>query len=276
MIFEEAMKHVQDGTATSDEREFVKSQLRLADAALGAQSAFNFDEAVKHVKNGTATEEEKRYVKKRLLEASDALSGRPKLNFEEALAHVQNGTATDEEKEFVKREVEEIDSLIDDGTRGKDMPIAAASREQIKRAKKSFKWRYIFVPICSIVAVVLAIGAILGGVFGFAASSATKQMKFDKNACIKAAKDFAIENQHEIFNVDADTFNASNLTIEEVDRHFYYNDRNIGDSYYIYEIEMEASTLLSDSFHPKKIEIEIKCEVDTRTGAVKLRAYEID
>lgn len=279
MTFEEAMKHFKDGTATPEEREYIKRQLSLADEALNGKSkpAIEFEQALSHVQDGTATEEERQFIQEQMLVAKEVMDSRTEMNFEEAMKHVQDGTATEEEDEFVKAELKDINRIFSDIERRRATPIPEASREQVKQAKKSFKWRYIVVPMCVILIGIIAIGAVLGGVFGFAASSAKSAMKYDKNACINIARQYTADNFENLFHsVPAEGGMANYMKVEEMDKHFRYNGMQLGKSYYVFEIELEGKTLIATSHSVKSVELTVKYEIDTRNGSVRLLECDID
>ena len=102
------------------------------------------------------------------------------MNYEEAFKNYENGTATEEEKAFVKAELEKakaLSSIIDDDKVVETpSPIAEADVEEIKTAKKQFKIKHLLFALGAVAMLIAMVGAVLGGVFGYAASSAKKQM----------------------------------------------------------------------------------------------------
>ncbi len=232
----------------------------------------NFEEVLKKVKAGTATPEEIEFVQQRVLQARRALSGEPQIDFDEALAHVEDGSATDEERKYVEAQISEF---LSDDSRMASAPIKEASGDDVKKAKKSFKKRYIIIPVCVLLVIIVALGAILGGVFGFAASSANKNMKFGLEHCKQSALDYVLANQQN-FGVDPGTFKANQIRVEDVDRQFHYNDKKLGSSYYYYEIDVECSALIGAGMRPGVIELEVELRVNTVTGNVELIKYDID
>ena len=94
------------------------------------------------------------------------------MNFDDAFKHCQEGVATEEEKQFVKEQLAKANEFLKSESIRDESPVKEADVEDVRKAKKKFKWQYIVIPICSIVCVLLVIAAILGGVFGSAASYA--------------------------------------------------------------------------------------------------------
>ncbi len=184
------------------------------------------------------------------------------MNFDEAFKHVQEGTATDEEKRYVADQLEAASRLLKDDVQLVNPPIAQADHDDIKKAKKKFKWRYIVIPVTVIICVVVAIGAILGGVFGSAAGYAKQNMKYGKSACIDMAIAKVVQDAGTFYGVEID---PSRVIVKRGDTHkdFQYNSFNIKNSYYCYYIELEANVV---SPNGRFVELEYEIKVDTRRG----------
>ncbi len=314
MNFEEVLQKVKAGTATDEERAFFEKRLEEARSALSGKRPLDFDEALSHVQDGTATEEEREYVTSRLADAtaflgSSAAEETPEeevldeenaaeedisdvsaekknapeneensaLEFEEALDHVQQGTATEREKLYVKSQMAAANAFFSNDFRRSGAPVREASGAEVKKAKKSFKMRYIVIPICVVMVVILAVGAILGGVFGFAASSAHKNMTISRDECKQLAKQYVLDRQRQIFvELEQTTFNADQLYIEDDERHFNYNEHDLSASYYSYEIEVKGRLFVEGGVRKPVVEIEVKVEVNSKTGNIYVLERDID
>lgn len=109
----------------------------------------------------------------------------------------------------------------------------------------------IIITLCVIFGAVIIVGAILGGVFGYAADSANRAAKYGQDECVRAAIAFAdVKYGIKI----GGTFEVVGNSVH---RDFRYNGRKPGDSYYTYEIELRSITKDGRS-------VEIELEVDTR------------
>ena len=300
MNFEEALKKVKAGTATADERAFVEQRMAEAQCALAGDEPLDFDEALAHVQAGTATDEEREYVKQQLADAAAVLRSDADedeeseaapavedeyvpeesieanegdgahVDFEDALEHVQAGTATEQEKLYVTSQMAAANAFFSNDFRRSGAPVREASGAEVKKAKKSFKMRYIIIPVCVVLVAILAVGAILGGVFGFAATSAKNNMTISREECIQTAKMYVFNNQDRLFvGLAENTFGLEQLYIEDVERQFNYNGRNLGASYYSYEIEVKGRAALASERHPI-LEIEVKVRVNTATRNVEV------
>ncbi len=280
MNFEEAMRKVKAGTATPEERELVIAKLAQADAALCGKKPIDFDEALAHVQDGTATDEEREYVKAQFEEATSILNASPaetsgeeiadvqpsseqedsSIEFEEALEHVQKGTATEQEKLYVKSQTAAANALFNDNSRVRSAFIKEASGEDVRKAKKSFKKRYVFIPLCVLLAVIVALGAILGGVFGYAASSANKNIKYKEAQCKAIAIDYVLAHQ----SYDEVVFEKQDLWIDDCEKEFRYNSKNLGASSYYFEITVEGKKF--EAMFEYELEVELR--INTTTGNV--------
>ena len=183
------------------------------------------------------------------------------MNFDEAFKHYPAGVATEEEKKFGKEQLAKANEFLQNESVREESPFKEADAEDVKKAKKKFKWQYFIIPICSLVCALAVIAAILGGVFGSAASYAKKSAVYSKSACIDIAKAKAFE-----FVSDSNNFTYVNVAskddfkTEDVDADFNYNGKDLKNSYYTYIIELEV----------KRSDFEIKIEVDTRNGDCKV------
>lgn len=181
------------------------------------------------------------------------------MNFYEAFEHCKNGVATEEEKQYVKQQLEKANEFLNSESVREDSPVKEADVEEVKKAKKKFKWQYVVIPVCSLIGVLMAIAAILGGVFGSAASYAKKSVAFSKVECAELAKDKAYEfvtdrSLPSILGVTS----KDDFVVDDMDREFNYSGSDIKNSYYSWIVELEA------------YDFEIKIEVDTRNGNCKV------
>lgn len=299
MNFEETIKKIKAGTASPDERAFVISRISRADEALNGKSAIDFDKAVEHLRDGTATDVEREYVKAQLDEAMELMrspvetnkrdgqsdQSEPKIEyfdeneaqkpatieFDAALEHVQKGIASEQEKLYVMSQTAAANALFSDSSRATSAPVKEASGEDVKKAKKSFKKRYVLIPLCVLIAVIVALGAILGGVFGFAASSANKNIKFDQSQCKQLAIDYVFANQLDIPGVTV-AFEKNDLWIDDCEKEFRYNSKNLGESSYYYKITVEGRKF--DGLF--KYELEVDLLINTKTGNIGVDKTEFD
>lgn len=182
------------------------------------------------------------------------------MNFDEAFKHYQDGTASEEEKAYVKEQLKLAnDFLADDDAKMSSAPCKEAEKEDVKKAKKKFKWRYIVIPVCTIIGILLAVGAILGGVFGSAASYAKSSAQYKRYECVEIAREKAFEFLQDATMPMATTIKSSSeLELDDVDLEFNYNGRHLQNSYYSYFVEFDFYN------------VEIELEVDTRTGNCKV------
>lgn len=178
------------------------------------------------------------------------------MNFEDAFNNYKNGTATEEEKAYVKEQICLANALID-GDEKRGANFVEADAETVKKAKKKFKWQYVVVPLCAFVGTLIAIAAILGGVFGSAASYAKKQIMFDRAACSEIAKAEAFRYQQN-GKLATTAQSADDFVVKDTDAEFNYNFHDITTSYYTCYVKLY--------FEDEKA---VYIEVDTRTGDVK-------
>lgn len=184
------------------------------------------------------------------------------MNFEEAFAHYKDGIATEEEKEFVKEQLAIANKVVADDEKRTPAQFVEASNDDVKKAKKKFKLRYIVIPAISIVCVLLVVAAILGGVFGSAATYASKAVAYSKFECKEAAY------SHVLTLVENGKLPTpiGEIEIDDVDREFNYVAHDITKSYYSYYVELEYDGAVRSG--EGRQEIEVIVEIDTRTLAI--------
>ena len=157
--------------------------------------------------------------------------------------------------------MEIANAFVADDEKRQSVPVAEASDDDVKKAKKKFKWRYVVIPALSLICTLLAIAAILGGVFGSAASYAKDAAVYKKAACVDIARQKAYE-----FVTESPTYSfvvvngKEDFQVDDIEPDFNYNGKNIKSSYYAYIIELEV----------KRYDFDIEIEVDTRTGDCKV------
>lgn len=181
------------------------------------------------------------------------------MDFEEAFAHYKEGTATPEETELVKTEIAKakaISELIDEERIVVEpAPVNEVEKEDVKKAKKQFKHKFVIIALCSFVAFILVAGAILGGVFGFAATSANKSIEYGKEQCVDIAIAKFVEMYNDTKFAGVPSITANDCFVEDVDKDFHVESK-LKNSFYTYEIEIEA------------IGRECTMRIDTRTGEI--------
>ncbi len=180
------------------------------------------------------------------------------MNYEDAFKHYQEGTASQEERDYVLDELAKakaLSSLMDDERLAiTPAPISEADAADIKLAKKQFKAKYIATALLSACAVLLSIGAILGGVFGSAASYAKKQVVYGKDECTELAKTYLTEFLNDdVMGAPLFTVSRDDLAIDDVDSDFHF-EASIKESFYSYAVELKFN------------DEEYKVNVDTRNG----------
>ena len=120
------------------------------------------------------------------------------MNYEDAFRHYREGTATDEEKAFVLDEIAKakaLSSLLDDeGLAVKPAPIKEAEAKDVKDAKHRMIMRRVLGGLIAVVVIIIALGAILGGVFGSAAAYARDNVVLERTEAITVAEDYAREH----------------------------------------------------------------------------------
>ena len=120
------------------------------------------------------------------------------MNYEEAFRHYREGTATEEEKAFVQEEIAKakaLSSLMDDqGLAVKPAPIKEADAKEVKDAKQHLVWKRVLAGLLAVIVLLVALGAILGGVFGSAAAYANDNIAVSRTEARDIAAEFAMED----------------------------------------------------------------------------------
>lgn len=189
------------------------------------------------------------------------------MNYDDAFKHYKEGTANDEEKEFVKQEIAKARALAslleDDSVSANAAEIKRADAEEIKAAKKEFSWRGMLIGLIAMIVLIVAVGVVLGCVFGAAAGYANDSIAVTKEAAVEYAKAAAYADATDPSNFGPAVFVGDNTFFldekySDIDRKFNI-EANLQQSYYTYSIEVKG-------YDENGFEWEYKIGVDTRTG----------
>lgn len=161
------------------------------------------------------------------------------MKFDEAYDKVLKGTATEEEKEFVREQVrkaEQIENLMKAENRA---PVTVpADTATIKKARKQMTVKGAgLVLLIVVVALLVVAGAVCGGIFGTAVSSAKKAETIDNvyaEALAETAAVGYIENNRGSVVVDT--------LITDFDKDLEINASRLRDSIYVYYIDVHIMT----------------------------------
>lgn len=177
------------------------------------------------------------------------------MNFDEAFKHYREGVAAPEEIELVRDEIAKakaLSSLFDDeGLAVTPAPVSEVDKEELKKAKRHFRIKVLIAVTASIIVALLIIAAVLGGVFGSAATYANDKIEYNKQQGLDIAKDALVEFLAE----KGIATDKNEIECEDIDKDFNY-EVPIEDSYYTYRYKLEIE------------ECEYKIEVDSRDGEV--------
>ncbi len=154
------------------------------------------------------------------------------MKFEELYQKYIDGTATDSEKAYVEEEIEKAKKLsaIIDSQDAKRV-IAPVEKEEVQKAKKLFTLRSIITIVAvSLIALVVVAGAVCGGIFGTAVTSAKNLSHFETtNEAGECAKRYIVNHLND---------NGS-LIVNEIDRDLIMNV-GLNKAYYSYEVEIQS------------------------------------
>lgn len=184
------------------------------------------------------------------------------MDFEKAYEHFLNGTATEEEAEFVKTEIaklKRIETILSDNPSERPT-IEKTDREQVKKAKKQYTVKTFALTLSIVVISILIIaGAVCGGVFGTAVTSANASLNISdaqaKQLAIDYAKDYAEQN-----------FSFANISavVTDFDKELKI-EPSLTRSRYIYYIEVKVSAAL-----------ELEMSIDAKSGFITLVDVDIE
>lgn len=189
------------------------------------------------------------------------------MNYDDAFKHYKEGTANDEEKEFVKQEIAKARALAslleDDSVSANAAEIKRADAEEIKAAKKEFSWRGMLIGLIAMIVLIVAVGVVLGCVFGAAAGYANDSIAVTKETAVEYAKAAAYADATDPNKFGQAVFVGDNTFFldekySDIDRKFNI-EANLQQSYYTYSIEVKG-------YDENGFEWEYKIGVDTRTG----------
>ncbi len=191
------------------------------------------------------------------------------MNYEDAFRHYREGTATDEEKAFVLDEIAKakaLSSLLDDeGLAVKPAPIKEAEAKDVKDAKHRMIMRRVLGGLIAVVVILLALGAILGGVFGSAAAYARGNVVLERTEAITVAEDYAREHAEKNGFVVSHAF--SDLP-RDVDEDFNF-ETDLKSSFYSYKVDVTVWTA-------EGYELDYEVVVNAHTGSPSLKELDID
>lgn len=160
------------------------------------------------------------------------------MKFDEAYEKVLNGTATEEEKEYVREQVrkaEKIESLLSEE---REPVTVTADAETIKKARKQVTLKGAFIILIAVIAcLVIAAGAICGGIFGTAVSSAKSAQKID-DAYAEALAE--TEAAAYVYRVTEEETVDSRIT--DFDKDLEINSSRLKSSVYVYYIDVQIVT----------------------------------
>lgn len=195
------------------------------------------------------------------------------MNYEDAFRHYKEGTATEEEKAFVQSEIaraKALSTLLDDqGLTVKSPKIKEADAEEVRKAKTDFLWRRVIVGLLSVVAVLVIIAAVLGGVFGSAATYAKKSVAVNIEEAVILAEEFAY-NDAANFKGTKPFEGENNFMAErvgDIDKKFQF-ENNLKDSYYVYRVEVKGYDTVN------QLEWEYEIDVNAKTGVCSVYKFE--
>ncbi len=160
------------------------------------------------------------------------------MKFEELYKKYQNGTATREERAYVENELamaNEITEIVNSGPQ-----IAKADEDDIKKIKKTFRWKTFFITgIVTTLVIIVVVGIVLGVLFGVSVPAAKKNIKLNRNQAIEIAiaeLEKAASSYGEFLRID-----DCDLDLEI--------ESPLQDSYYKYEIELNTKLGYEITYH---------------------------
>ncbi len=158
------------------------------------------------------------------------------MKFEELYKKYQNGTATREERAYVENELKKAKEVAE--TLNKAPQIAEVGEEDIKKIKKTFRFKTMLIAgivTCAVIVVILAV--VLGVVFGISVPAAKAADNLSEIEAINIAKEALAKSQYGAF-----------VGIDDIDYELEI-ESPLTDSYYRYEIEIETSYGKEVTYH---------------------------
>lgn len=194
------------------------------------------------------------------------------MNYEDAFKHYREGTATEEEKAFVQEEIAKakaLSTLLDDEALAvKPAPIKEADAKEVKEAKHQLIWKRVLAGLLSIVALLVIIGAVLGGVFGSAATYAKDAIVYSKAEAAEIATEFAYNDAVNRFGFTGSVTDFYAESTREIDDRFNF-EGDLKSSYYTYKVEVTGWS--EDGW-----ELEYEISVNSKTGSCSVLELERD
>ena len=193
------------------------------------------------------------------------------MNYEEAFRHYREGTATEEEKAFGQEEIAKakaLSSLMDDqGLAVKPAPIKEADAKEVKDAKQHLVWKRVLAGLLAVIVLLVALGAILGGVFGSAAAYANDNIAVSRAEARDIAAEFAMEDAaRRGYTVEGNGYYVESE--REIDERCNF-EGDLKSSYYSYKGDVTCYT--TDGY-----ELEYEIEVNSHTGSAWVYEFDLD
>ena len=198
------------------------------------------------------------------------------MKYDDAFTHYKDGTANDEEKEFVEQELAKARALVsmldDDSVAARPAEVKRAEAAEVKEAKKQFSWHRLMIGLVAIIVLLVAVGAVLGGVFGAAGAYAKNSVAISSEEAVALAIQAAYEDAVSSKWGATAFVGENNFRLDErpdeVDRKFVLGS-NIKDSYYVYEIDVKGRD-------ENGVEWEYEIDIDARSGGALIVKVEWD
>lgn len=192
------------------------------------------------------------------------------MNFEDSFKHYKDGSATAEEIEYVEEELAKakaLSTLLDDDALTVTPPaLEEADINEVRAAKRQYTLKRIVVSAAAFALTLLIIGAILGGVFGSAASYAKKGIVFNKETCSQLAVDYAYTFASNGLTLPY-SGSKSEFKVKDIDAKFNFENK-IKKSYYVYRVKIYANIGLQARVY--------EVDVNTKTGMCTIHDVEWD
>ncbi len=170
------------------------------------------------------------------------------MSFESLYEKYQNGTATQEEIAYVEEEIAKARKLSEIMESYQAPQIEEATVEEVQKAKKKFNLKTALRTLLIVAVVtIVAVGVVLSGVFGTAASAANDQQLVSRGEAEQLALRTVIDNQ--------ELGAIGQLEVVEIERELEIENGKLNHAYYKYQIDIRTQNGL-----------EIEVEVDSRTG----------
>lgn len=181
------------------------------------------------------------------------------MRFDELYEKYLNNECTDEEKAFVEGELAKA-MIVNEAVNGRKVELKPAEDAKIKKVKKKFGWKMLLTAFIVTVAVLLvATGAVLGGVFGTAVGSAKKSDALGMDKASEQAADFVYAyltgNGYYSGTKEA-------MVVKDKEREFKMTTP-LKNSVYVYEFEIIAHCVNGGVY-------EVEVELNSATGKCEI------